>query len=87
MSRAKSTHALRGASSGKGCKCSGDTQRSHICEAISEFQSEVFQKLFWVQISNSFISEQIPCIDNSNGPTVGGGPAYTWPNREDLASH
>ena len=43
MSRAKSTHALRGASSGKGCKCSGDTQRSYICEAIGEFQSEVFQ--------------------------------------------
>ena len=54
----KGTHALRGASSGKGCKCSGDTQRSHICEAIGEFQSEVFQKLFWVQLSNSLIFYQ-----------------------------
>ena len=30
----KGTHALRGASSGKGCKCSGDTQRSYIGETI-----------------------------------------------------
>ena len=58
MSRAKSTHALRGASSGKGCKCSGDTQGGHICEVIGEFQSEVFQKLFWVQLSNSLIFYQ-----------------------------